>query len=562
MTSHKPRERAEDRELSPIEKRDEELAVQEYEAWLTPQSLDKGAMSRMPSQRRLEILNSISRTFASTMRASMIERKRFSRERERLLDRERAARVEAEASQRSLHEALESIGDAFSALDENWRYTYVNERAVEYAGRSRRDLIGRHLWNVYPELAEGKSYAELRRASDKQTVSQVELYSERLGRCLQHRAFPSPMGVSIYTRDITEQRVAEEALRRSEERYRSLATTTSAIVFTATGDGHLTIEAPGWQEFTGQEPSEYAGLGWLKAIHPGDRERIAEEWARAVADGKPVELSYRLCHHSGHYRHVLVRGVPLLEDDGIQVREWIGTVTDVHDRRLAREEREQFMAREWKARSAAEERSRISRELHDRVAHSMAVAYQSLQIHEAIKDRDPQSAAARMKIAQQTTREALNTTRDLSMELRRTEVAEGLSSALSNLLRTALPPSMKSEVSVKGDESAVPPEVREPLFVILREAIRNAVRHSGASHVSVGVAVLRNVVVGTVKDAGCGFDPDGGSNNGIRSMRERVALLKGRLDIQSSDGEGAAVRVEIPFGPSIDEPLKAAGDNW
>ena len=249
----------------------------------------------------------------------------------------------------------------------------------------------------------------------------------------------------------------------------------------------------------------------------------------------------------------------MLEDDGSQVREWIGTVTDIHDRRLAREEREQFMAREWKARSAAEERSRISRELHDRVAHSMAVAYQSLQIHEAIKDRDPQSAAARMKIAQQTTREALNTTRDLSMELRRTEAAEGLSSALSNLLRTALPPNIKSEVSVKGDESAVPPEVREPLFVILREAIRNAVRHSGASHVSVGVAVLRNVVVGTVKDAGCGFDPDGGSNNGIRSMRERVALLKGRLDIQSSDGEGAAVRVEIPFGPSIDEPAQSSG---
>lgn len=288
-------------------------------------------------------------------------------------------------------------------------------------------------------------------------------------------------------------------------------------------------------------------------MHPEDRGRVAGEWERTLERREQAEIHYRLLRRDGRHRHVVTRAVPIMNPGG-GVREWIGTVTDVHDQRLAREERERFLAREWKARAEAEERYRISRELHDRVAHSMAVAYQSLQLYEALKEREPKSAALRMKIAQYNTRDALDATRNLSMQLRQTEVAHGLSLALSNLLRTAAPPGLEAAVSVKGDESDIPPNLREQLFVILRGAIRNAVSHSGTGSVAVGVEVHSGEVIGTVEDTGSGFDPEKAYGNDIKSMRERTELLGGRFGLVSTPGDGAVIRVAVP----LDKPLGAA----
>jgi PAS domain S-box-containing protein len=76
--------------------------------------------------------------------------------------------------------------------------------------------------------------------------------------------------------DVAQQRRTEEALRRSEERFRSLVTATSSIVWTSDAGGRITGEIPSWQAFTGQTFDEYQGFGWLDAVHPDDRERAAE----------------------------------------------------------------------------------------------------------------------------------------------------------------------------------------------------------------------------------------------------------------------------------------------
>jgi PAS domain S-box-containing protein len=144
--------------------------------------------------------------------------------------------------------------------------------------------------------------------------------------------------------DIYQRKRAERALRESEARYRSLVEATAAIVWRATGDGEI-LDAPLWTEFTGQTEDEYRGSGWLDALHPEDRERIHEAWRRALDKGEPVQGEYRLRHRRHGYRWVAARGVPILEVEG-QIREWVGTVIDVHDRKEAEEERERLLARE------------------------------------------------------------------------------------------------------------------------------------------------------------------------------------------------------------------------
>jgi signal transduction histidine kinase len=106
------------------------------------------------------------------------------------------------------------------------------------------------------------------------------------------------------------------------------------------------------------------------------------------------------------------------------------------------------------------------------------------------------------------------------------EVQASLSAALSGLLEAAVPPGVERALSVEGDEALVPPHVREQLFVILREGVRNAVSHSGAGRIEVGVRVCSGEVVGYVEDDGRGFaEEDGSDGGGTRSMRERAELV-------------------------------------
>ncbi|WP_164928427.1 hybrid sensor histidine kinase/response regulator [Gloeobacter violaceus] len=136
-----------------------------------------------------------------------------------------------------------------------------------------------------------------------------------------------------------EGRLKAPALLESEERYRSLITVTSAIVWTAGSDGAIVEEVPSWEEFTGQSPEQYQGWGWVEMLHPEDRASTAEIWRQANANKRPVEVEYRLRRRDGEYRHMVARGVPLLNAGG-RLCSWVGTVTDIHDRKVAEQQRE------------------------------------------------------------------------------------------------------------------------------------------------------------------------------------------------------------------------------
>jgi signal transduction histidine kinase len=177
--------------------------------------------------------------------------------------------------------------------------------------------------------------------------------------------------------------------------------------------------------------------------------------------------------------------------------------------RLGEEESVEFVVDVSERKRAEEERRRLSRELHDRVAHDMALVHQSLELYGALKMSDPQRAEARMELARETVKEALHSTRNLSMELRQPEVRGSLEAALSHLWRDLVPPEIGADLSVRGDEAPVPPEARNQLFLILREAVRNAVAHSGCGKVVVSLDISPEKVVGQVEDNGRGFDAEG-----------------------------------------------------
>ncbi|MDQ3280578.1 MAG: GAF domain-containing protein [Acidobacteriota bacterium] len=128
------------------------------------------------------------------------------------------------------------------------------------------------------------------------------------------------------------------ALRNDERRYRSLvvATPTRQAIAFNDAEGFVVQPSPSWQEITGQTADEMRGRGWLDAVHPSHRTRVAEKWDAAVQSGAVYEDEYLLRQADGSYRWFADKTVPVVDDDG-KVHEWIGTATDVHERHVAQE---------------------------------------------------------------------------------------------------------------------------------------------------------------------------------------------------------------------------------
>jgi PAS domain S-box-containing protein len=137
--------------------------------------------------------------------------------------------------------------------------------------------------------------------------------------------------------DITERKRAGEALRRGEERFRSLVTATAQMVWTTDAEGNVTDDVPAWRAYTGQSYEQVKGAGWADALHPEDRQRTLATWSRALQTRSPYDTEYRVRHADGAYRHFAARGVPVLEPDG-RIREWVGTCTDITERKRAEED--------------------------------------------------------------------------------------------------------------------------------------------------------------------------------------------------------------------------------
>ena len=150
-------------------------------------------------------------------------------------------------------------------------------------------------------------------------------------------AFLLLTGVSLSWAIFRRVNAADEALRRSEEHYRSLVSMTTSVVWTADPSGLAPTPNPAWETYTGQLPHEYLPAGWVATLHPDDRARVLEVWERAMRDPSPFQCEARVFHApTNRYRHCVAHVVPLFATDGL-LREWIGTWTDVDERKSAEE---------------------------------------------------------------------------------------------------------------------------------------------------------------------------------------------------------------------------------
>jgi PAS domain S-box-containing protein len=145
--------------------------------------------------------------------------------------------------------------------------------------------------------------------------------------------------------DMTRQKQAEERLRESEQRWRSLTEALPQLVWSATPDGACDYFSTQWTQYTGVHERDLLGWHWLAVLHPDDREPTRRLWTDSVAGRGPYDVEYRVRRSDGAYRWFKTRGTPIRDSTG-RIVQWFGTCTDISDLRRTeqalRESEERF----------------------------------------------------------------------------------------------------------------------------------------------------------------------------------------------------------------------------
>ena len=232
---------------------------------------------------------------------------------------------------------------------------------------------------------------------------------------------------------------------------------------------------------------------------------------------------------------------------GRYVRSRRGIETTLHDRTasLERERAEQ-------AAVLAAERSRIARELHDVVAHTVSVMGIQAAAAAEVLDRDPEQARAPLESIQQTARDAVDELKRLLAVLREEREAPDLApqpdlSALDELVERSQASGVPVDLQIEGARRPLPPGIELTAYRVVQEALTNARKHAGPGEVRARIAYHPASLEIVVDDDGAAASPPNGHGHGIVGMRERILLYGGNLEAGPRSGGGFRVHALLPI---------------
>ena len=269
---------------------------------------------------------------------------------------------------------LASISEAFSAVDRDWRYTHVNDRVAEMASWPKEKMIGRVIWEIFPQAVGTEFYEKAHRVMETREPSHGEFFYAPWSRWVDTRMYPTRDGIIIFSADITERKrreelaaVREAKLQESQERLR-LATEAADIgtfdFFPNTGELQFSDRS---RELFGIPPDvKVTYETYLAGVHPDDRHIVHETVARVRQPGSSgrFDIEYRTIGISdGRNRWVAERGRAVLDSAG-QVTRFIGTMLDITEKKNA-----EFLLQ--RAKNEAEEANRAKDRFLAMLSHEL-----------------------------------------------------------------------------------------------------------------------------------------------------------------------------------------------
>jgi PAS domain S-box-containing protein len=478
----------------------------------------------------------------------------------------------------------EEMGEAFAALDWEYRFVRGNQAALDLYGLDPENALGRTVWEVFPPAEDLPVGLGIRRAMQLGISAIEEFVSPSLGRWLECRVYPTTSGVNVFVRDIHERKSRELAHQEERKRAELLASTTARLlsaeepqhvvddlchdVMTHLGchvffnylvdpdAGCLALNA--YAGIPADEAARIGVLGFGVAVcgcAASQAERVMSEDVQHNHDPR-AELvrSYGVQAYAAH--PLMVRGEVLgTLSFGARDRPrfteaeltLMKTVADQVAIAIDRDRAERELRRREVEAAAQDERGRLARDLHDSVTQALFAASLKAEALTLTDEQIPPAAAETMDQVRRLSRGALAQMRTMLLELRGERFEDvPLRQLLQNLVETA---ESRARVDVGlriTGEPLIPRSLHVTLYRVAQEALNNVVRHSQATRATVELQAEERHISLLIHDDGRGFEPGefGAVHLGLRSMRERAEEVGAVLHVVSAPGEGTLINLD------------------
>jgi PAS domain S-box-containing protein len=486
------------------------------------------------------------------------------------------AHHELQMKEALLRSLIDSIPDLIFFKDLESRYLGFNKAFAEYCARSEAQMVGKTDYDFAP-----RAVAEFYRQKDKEMLASGRsrnndewiTYPNGRSVLLDTRKTPlrgangEVLGIIGVSRDITERRHMEEALRRREQEFRTLAEhSPDMIVRYDRSCRHIYVN-PAYARNTGVFIRKARGASletvWRRLL---PCQEFREKLEQVIATGRGDQILLEWMRPGGqitsHRMQMVAEHDEAGEVSGVLVIGHDITELKATERRLEKSRAQLRGMTRRREDAREEERKRIAREIHDELGQLLSVLRLNVTTLDYRFGED--NAELRLKAQKMvgTVDSAINVVRNLAAKLRPAALSAGIASALEWLVQEfGDNTELECLLHLPEGEVQLDEERATVVFRIAQESLTNIMRHASASRAIISLRCQDEFCELEVSDDGSGFDPAqiaGQNSFGIIGMRERALMLGGALHIDSSIGRGTVLKLRLPIDDGMAEAVDSA----
>lgn len=444
---------------------------------------------------------------------------------------------------------LDSIQEGFFAVNSDWTITHWNYLTERVSGVSRAVAVGKNLWEIFPDAVQHKSFQMLDEALRHQEPRHFQEYYPELKLYADISVNPSPVGLSVFYRDITGQKQREKEM----ETFLFIIQKASNLIMVMDDQGLLTWANDAFWERTGLTPATAVGKSGTQLLTQGGTSRKAmNQMRRQVSQGLSFRGDLQLHDYNKNPFWIDISCQPVYSAKG-RLLKFIIVATDITEQKelekLLEAERNKQQQRITLAaiKAQEQERSQIGLELHDDINQVLT----TIKLYLELSSGGVPNAMDLQKKSIDLLQHCINGIRSLSVRLSAPTLGKiSLANSLRELIKASgiLETTQVKQEIAGVDKLGISNDLHLAVYRIVQAQIANIIRHAKATEVLIRVWTEGSELHLLIQDNGVGFTSGKPTKGlGLKNMRSRAESLGGLLEIKSTHGHGVILQASFPY---------------